>query len=167
MPLERWLEIFIETSALVIMLVSLAGTIIPIFPGTFIIWLVALIYGVVTEFTTVGWVIFAVLTVLMVSGGLADNLLMGTKARQQGASWVSIGLALLAGVIGTLVFPPIGGLIAAPLVLFLGEYQRVRDHNKALETVRALIIGLGWGFVARFGIGVMMIVLWGVWAFTN
>jgi uncharacterized protein YqgC (DUF456 family) len=165
--MEQWLEVFVESSALVVMLFSLAGLIIPIFPGAFIIWLVALLYGVVSGFGTLGWVIFAVLTVLMVLASVADNVLMGAKARKEGASWVSIGLALLAGVLGMMIFPPIGGLIAAPLVLFLGEYQRLKDTEKAIAVVRGLVLGWGWAFLVRFGIGVVMIVLWGAWAFTS
>jgi len=165
--MENWLEVFVESSALVVMLFSLAGLIIPIFPGAFIIWLVALLYGLVSGFGTLGWVIFAVLTVLMVLASVADNVFMGAKARQEGASWASIGLALLAGVLGTMIFPPIGGLIAAPLVLFLGEYQRLKDTEKAIAVVRGLVIGWGWAFLVRFGIGVVMIVLWGAWAFSS
>lgn len=165
--MEQWLEVFVESSALVVMLFSLAGLIIPIFPGAFIIWLVALLYGVVSGFGTLGWVIFAVLTVLMVLASVADNVFMGAKARKEGASWVSIGLALLAGVLGMMIFPPLGGLIAAPLVLFLSEYQRLKDTEKAIAVVRGLVLGWGWAFLVRFGIGVVMIVLWGAWAFTS
>ncbi|MFQ5617233.1 MAG: DUF456 family protein [Anaerolineales bacterium] len=153
--------------ALITMLVSLVGLIVPIFPGTFVIWLVALLFGIVSGFGTVGGIIFAVLTVLMILGGLIDNLLMGAKVRAQGAPWFSIGLALVAGILGTLIFPPIGGIIGAPMVLFLVEYRRVQDRDKALATVRALLLGWGWSFVARFGIGLVMIVLWGIWALNN
>jgi di/tricarboxylate transporter len=65
------------------------------------------------------------------------------------------------------VFPPIGGIIAAPLILYFLERRRVGDHDVALETVKALMIGWGWAFVVRFGIGVLMILLWGGWALTN
>ena len=90
---------------------------------------------------------------------------MGAKAREKGAAWVSIILALLAGVIFTLIFPPIGGIIAAPLVLYLMEFQRLEDSAEATKVVKALLVGWGLAFVVRFGIGVVMIVLWGIWAY--
>jgi hypothetical protein len=40
------------------------------------------------------------MTVLMIAGSLIDNVIMGTRARQQGASWVAIGVALVAGRAG-------------------------------------------------------------------
>jgi uncharacterized protein YqgC (DUF456 family) len=103
----------------------------------------------------------------MIVSTLADNIMMGAKAREKGASWVSIRLALGTAIVGTLVFPPIGGLIGAPVVLYFAEYNRVKDRDKAIDTVKALALGWGWAFVIRFGIGVVMIMLWGVWAYTS
>lgn len=166
MPLdwEFWRQVATQTFTLFVMLVGLAGLIIPIFPGLVVIWIAALIFGILTGFTTLGWVIFAVLTVLMVVGNVADNIMMGTKARQGGASWLSIILGLLAGILGSLLFPPIGGIIGAPLVLFLAEYMRQRQVDKAFASTRALLIGWGWSFVIRFIIGLVMIGLWMIWA---
>ncbi|MDH5508637.1 MAG: DUF456 family protein, partial [Anaerolineae bacterium] len=59
---------------------------------------------------------------------------------------------------------PIGGLIAAPLGLFLTEYIQVGDSEKAMTVTKGLLVGCGWSFVARFGLGVLMIGLWIVWA---
>ena len=165
--LRFYLEYMGEAITLIIMLVSLAGLIIPIFPGTIIIAIVALLYGIVTGFDTVGIVIMIVITLLAVLSALADNVMMGAKAREHGASWVSILLALGGAIVFTFVFPPVGGLLAAPLILFLMEYRRLGDSNKAMRTVKALAIGYGWGFVIRFCLGVVMIGLWGGWALSN
>lgn len=170
MNIEPLLE-FLNSAANVLMvlvaIVSLLGLVVPIFPGTVIIWLVTLVYGWVNGFGIGGGILFALITILMIVSTVADNVLMGAKARENGASWVSIGLALGTAIIGTMIFPPVGGLIGAPLVLFLAEYQRERDRDKALATVKALALGWGWAFVARFGIGVVMMALWGVWALIN
>ncbi len=162
-----WLEAIGETLSFVIMIVSLLGLVIPVFPGTVIIWVVALIYGIVSGFGTAGVIIFIVLTVLVLVSVVADNVMMGAKAKENGASWASILLALGAGVVFTLIFPPIGGLIAAPLLLYLAERRRQGSHEKALATAKALMIGWGWAFVIRFGIGMAMIALWMIWAGTN
>jgi uncharacterized protein YqgC (DUF456 family) len=161
-----WLQVSLQAVALLIMLVSLVALIVPIFPGLIVIWLVSLGYGLVTGFTLKGWIIFGILTVLVVIGNLIDNILMGAKARKSGAAWLSIGLGIVAGIVGSLAFPPFGGIIGAPLILFLVEFIRVRQARQALNSVGALIIGWGWSFVARFIIGLLMIGLWLVWAWT-
>ena len=162
--MPAWLSDAIFVITLIIMLVGLFGLIVPIFPGIVVIWLAALGYGVVTGFTTLGWVLFAVLTLLMITGATIDNVLMGAKAHKEGAAWFSIVLGMLAGILGTIFFPPFGGLIAAPLVVWLLEYLRQRDFKKALASLRGLAIGWGASFVVRFLIGLAMIGIWLVWA---
>jgi uncharacterized protein YqgC (DUF456 family) len=159
-----WLSITIMWTTLVIMLVGLFGLIVPIFPGIAVIWLASLGYGVATGFTTQGWVLFAVITVLFITGAVIDNVLMSAKAHQEGAAWSSLVLGVLAGILGTIIFPPIGGLIAAPLTVLLIEYFRQDNFKKALLTLRGLAIGWGAAFVVRFLIGAAMIGVWLVWA---
>jgi uncharacterized protein YqgC (DUF456 family) len=149
------------------MLFGLLGLIIPIFPGNVVMWLTALVYGLVFGFGRLGGIIFAVITLLMFVAVLADNVLMGAKAREKGAAWGSIILALIAGIIGTIVLPPIGGIIAAPLVLYLMEMQRLDDSEEAKKVVKALLIGWGLAFVVRFGIGILMFALWGIWVYLS
>ena len=162
--MPHWLEVVTHVLITLTMLVGLFGLVIPIFPGNVVMWVAALIYGLVFGFGTKGVIIFILLTILMVIAAPADNVLMGAKARDKGASWLSIILALGAGVLFTLIFPPLGGIIAAPLVLFVSEYLRLKDHGKALEVMRALLAGWGWSFVVRFGIGIVMMILWLIWA---
>jgi len=161
--MPAWLSASIFWITLVIMGVGLFGLIVPIFPGITVIWLAALGYGVVTKFTTLGWVLFAVITILFFGGVTIDNVLMGAKARKEGAAWSSLALGYLAGILGTIFFPPLGGLIAAPLFVLLLEYLRKRDINKALASLKGLAIGWGASFVVRFLIGLAMIGIWLVW----
>jgi uncharacterized protein YqgC (DUF456 family) len=162
--MPAWISASIFWIILIIMGVGLFGLAVPIFPGLTVIWLAAFGYGVVTGFTTLGWVLLAVLTLLFIIGVTIDNVLMNAKARKEGAAWSSLGLGMLAGILGTIFLPPLGGLIAAPLVVLLLEYLRQRDINKALATLRGLAIGWGMAFVARFLIGLAMIGIWLVWA---
>ncbi len=158
-----WLHASIFALTQFIMLVGLFGLIVPVFPGTVVIWLAALGYGVVTGFHTLGIVLFVIITILMLVSTLVDNLFMGAGARKSGASWTTIIVALLAGVLGTLLFPPIGGFIAAPLAILLLEYTRTHDMQTAWQALRGLATGFGLSVIVRFGIGVLMMILWWIW----
>ncbi len=162
--MPAWLKDAIFWITLIIMLVGLFGLIVPIFPGIVVIWLGALAYGVVTGFTTLGWVLFAFLTVLMIIGATIDNVLMNASAHKEGASCLSLVLAMVGGIVGTIVFPPFGGLIAAPLVVLVVEYIRKQDLRKALDALRGMAVGWGASFVVRFMLGLAMIGIWLVWA---
>lgn len=164
--MEPWVQVSAFGLTLLFMLVGLFGLIVPVFPGILVIWLSALGYGIVTGFDTTGIVIFALLTLVFILGEIVDNLLMGAGARRGGASWGSIILGMVAGLLGTLIFPPIGGVIAAPAVVMLLEYWRGRDWDKAWRATRGLALGWGLSFLARFGIGVLMIGLWFIWTLT-
>jgi uncharacterized protein YqgC (DUF456 family) len=162
--MPAWLSASLFIIALVIMAVGLVGLIIPIFPGIIVIWLAILVYGLLTGFNTLGWVLFAVNTVLMIIGVTIDNILMNAKAHKEGAAWSSLALGMVGGILGTILFPPVGGILAAPLVVLLLEYLRQRDINRALLTLRGLLIGWGTSFVVRFFIGLAMIGIWLGWA---
>ena len=165
--MKPWIEASIFAITQVFILVGLFGLIIPVFPGIVIIWLATLGYGIVAGFNTLGIVLFVLLTLLMLAGVLVDNVLMSVGARKGGASWLSIAAGLVAGALGTLLFPPIGGIIAAPLAVFLLEFQRLRDRDKAFTALRGLATGWGLSFIARFIIGLVMMGVWWLWVWAG
>jgi uncharacterized protein YqgC (DUF456 family) len=150
--------------AIVMMAVGLM--VIPILPGLVIIWISALGYGIAAGFGVLGWVMFALITVLMVAGSILDNVLMGAKAHKEGAPWWVVLIALASAIIGSLVIPIpiIGGILAALLVLFLIQWLRLKDTRKALISMRGMLVGCGWAAVFRVIIGLVMIGLWLIWA---
>jgi uncharacterized protein YqgC (DUF456 family) len=162
--LPAWVDTLSFWITLLIMLVGLALLIIPIFPGITVIWVAALLYGIVTGFDTLGIVILVLITLGMIAGVTVDNVLMGAGARQGGASWLTIGVAVIAGIAGTVLFPPIGGLIAIPLAIFLLELLRKREWRGAWRATRGVALGWGLSFLVRFGIGLVMISAWLIWA---
>lgn len=159
-----WLETGLKWFLLAGMLLGLIGLIVPIFPGITVIWGLALLYGIVSGFSGGGGWWFAALTVLAIVGWLADNLLMGAKARQSGARWSSIAIALGAGLLFSVILTPLGGIAACLATLFLAEYTYRRNANDALVVMRDMFIGWGWAILARMSIAIVMIVLWSIWA---
>ncbi len=165
--MPQWLEISTEILTLLIMVVGLLSMVIPSFPAGIIIWLAALGYGLAVGFNTAGLIFFVIISILTLVGSLADNVLMGARAKQVGASWWSISISLLTGAVVTFLVPPFGGLIAAPIALYLVEYVRRRDTDQALQATRAMISGCGWAVFVRFGLGAISILLWAIWAWGN
>lgn len=161
--MPTWMNVPLQILIYLIMVVGLFGLVIPIYPGVVIIWAAALLHGLLTGFSTLEIWVIVLLTLLAVAGSLVDNALMGGKARQAGASWLSIGLALGGGLVGTFLFPPLGGIIAAPLLLFGAEFLRRNDRRQAWRVTVSLLTGWGLAFLVRFGIGLVMIIIWTLW----
>lgn len=158
-----WMNFLLVALVQLFMAVGLVGLLIPVFPGITIIWLSALGYGLAAGFGRLGVVLFVFISILFVIGTLVDNLFMGAGARRSGAAWSTILWAAVAGVVGTFIVPPVGGLIAAPLVVLGLEYRRSRDWEKARQALTGLLAGWGLSFVVRFAIGLVMMALWWLW----
>ena len=145
------------------MLLGLVALVVPVLPGLIIMWLAALGYGLASGFSTLGIVVFVVISILVIGGSLMDNLLMGVGAKQGGASWWTILVALLAGLLGTLFLPPFGGFVLAPLAVLLLEYLRLRNLKEAWRSLRGLATGWGAAYFVRILIGLVVIGLWALW----
>ena len=170
--MPEWLQftsqVVLETLTLFVLFIGLAGLIIPVFPGLTIMWLATLVYALIQnaadKMTGWDWFLFTVITLLMITGNIVDNLIIARKMRDQFIPWRSILLAFAAGIIASIFFTPLIGLIAAPFGLFLAEVNRLKDRDKAIQSTKAYMVGWGWAFGARFIIGVTMIGSWMLWA---
>jgi uncharacterized protein YqgC (DUF456 family) len=161
-------QIVIESFTLFILLAGLVGLLIPIFPGLTIMWLSTLFYAVVEaskgKMIWVDWMLFVFITLLMVGGNIIDNIIIAKHVREKNVPWSSILLAFAAGIIVSLFFTPLAGMVASPAGLFLAEWNRLKERDIALANTKAWMTGWGWAVAARLGIGVVMILFWGLWA---
>ena len=157
-------EVIVEIFTLFVLLFGLIGLIVPVFPGLTIMWLAILVYALIQNaaglMTGWDWFLFGVITLLMVFGNIIDNVIIARKMRDRYIPWSSIIWAFAAGLVASLFFTPLVGLIAAPAGLFMAEISRLKDRNQAMESTKAYMIGWGWAFGARFLIGLVMTGLW-------
>lgn len=165
---ELLLQVVLETLTLLALIVGLVGLIVPVFPGLVVMWLGTLVYAILQnaagEMTSWKWFLFGVITVLMIGGSIVDNLIIAYKMRDKYVPWSSILFAFGAGIIASLFFTPLIGLVAAPVGLYLAENRRLKDSEAAVASTKAYMIGWGWAFGARFLIGLAMIGFWMIWA---
>lgn len=162
------LQIALETFTLFVLLVGLFGLIVPVFPGLTIMWLATLVYALIKnaadKMTGWDWFAFVLITLLMIGGNIADNIIIARKMRDHYIPWSSILLAFAAGIVASLFFTPLIGLVAAPLGLFLAELRRLKNRDDAIISTKAYMVGWGWAFGARFIIGLAITGLWMLWA---
>ena len=161
-------RVLLETLTLLALLGGLFGLLIPVFPGLTVMWIGTLVYAIVQgingNMTWVDWVLFALITLLMIGGNIADNIIIAKHVREKNVPWSSIIWAFAAGLVVSLFFTPIAGMIASPLGLFLAEWRRLKEKQPAPDNTKAWMTGWGWSLAARFGIGVVMFVFWMLWA---
>jgi uncharacterized protein YqgC (DUF456 family) len=166
--LALFFQVVLETLTLFALIVGLLGLIVPVFPGLFIMWLGALLYALIQnaagDMTGWKWLIFGIITVLMIGGGVVDNLIIAYKMRDKYIPWSSILIAFAAGIVASIFFTPLIGLVAAPVGLYLAENRRLKNNQEAVASTKTYMIGWGWAFSARFLIGLTIIAFWMLWA---
>ncbi|MFY9819937.1 MAG: DUF456 family protein [Thermoanaerobaculia bacterium] len=132
--------------AAILVLVGIAGTVLPALPGAPLVFLGLVCAAWTDGFQKVGWVTLSILAVLMVLTFVVDFLASRWGAKRAGASW----LALLGAFLGTIVglFFGIPGLIFGPFLgAVAGEWLAVRNLRQAgkvgLGTWLGMILGVG------------------------
>jgi hypothetical protein len=156
--------------AVAFMFVGLVGILLPIMPGTLLIWLSALAYAIVDRFETVGVPTFVVITLIALVSGTADIWMSILGAKTGGASFRSMILGVVGAIVGFVVLTPLipvvgslfGGVIGYALGVLLGQYHKHRDWRIA---ARASLGGLaGWGIATAVQLGggvlIMAIFIW-------
>ena len=163
-----YFETLLEVLTFLALLTGLFGLLIPVFPGLTVMWIATLVYAIIQaiagNMTWVGWLLFTVLTLLMIGGNIVDNIIIAKHMLDKSIPWSSILISFAAGIIVSLFLTPLVGIIASPVGLFLAEWQRIKDKKAALDNTKAWMTGWGWSVLARFGIGIVMIMFWGLWA---
>lgn len=164
-------QVLLEVTTFVVLIFGMLGLLMPVFPGLTVMWIATLIYAVIQaslgNMSWVGWVLFVLITLLMIGGNVADNFIITKHMRDKDIPWSSILWSFAAGIIVSLFFTPILGIIASPVALLLAEWKRLNVRDTALANTKAWMTGWGWAIAARMGIGVVMIIFWGLWAWNS
>lgn len=144
------------TLTILLMVVGLAGTVLPLIPGSILIFGGALLNFLTLE--SIGWTTLIALAVLMILTQALDILSGSLGAKWFGATrWGAIGgilgaiIGLFFGLIGIFVGPLIGAL--------LGELLGGKGLLPAGKSSWGTVVGTTAGIVGKLALGLMM-VLW-------
>jgi len=151
---------------LVVMLIGVIGTVLPVIPGTILIFLAALVYALVEGFQAIGWPTLVVLGILTIIATTADLWASSLGAKMGGASGWSVVVGLLAGLVGFLFFSLPGAILGAVLGVLLIELIRLGDVKQALKAGSGWAIGWILSTVFQLGVGLVMVAIF-VWQVTQ
>jgi uncharacterized protein YqgC (DUF456 family) len=145
-----------------VMAVGVVGSVVPLVPGTPLIFVAAVVHAVATDFTPVGAGRLAILAVLAVAGWGIEHLAGALGARRAGGSRAAVVGAIL-GVMAGLPFAPLGLLIGPIAGAGAGELLSGRDPAGSVRTGVGTAIGVVLGIVAHVAFAVTMVALFGWW----
>jgi uncharacterized protein YqgC (DUF456 family) len=143
-----------------LILVGLAGTVLPVLPGTILVWGGIVLGAWIDDFTRVSMTTVVVVSVLAVLAWGLDYVagLMGAKkagASKQALIGAAAGtvLGLFMGLIGVLFMPLVGAA--------LGEYLAQKDQTRAMKVGVSTWIGIMVGLIAKVVLAFIMVGIFG------
>lgn len=144
-----------------IFILGLAGSLLPVVPGTLIVWL-----GVITHRLWMGaeesitWKMVIIAGILTLLGQVADFVMGVWGARKFGATWKGAVGAFVGAFIGFFVPPPLFWLIVGPILgAVIGELAAGRSFRDGGKAGIGTVIGGILAFALKFGISVCVIAL--------
>ena len=135
---------------------GLAGTVLPVLPGTVLVWGGIVLGAWIDDFTRVSMAAVLVISTLAMLAWALDYAAGLMGAQRAGAS----KLALAGAAIGTLagLFMGLVGVLFMPLVgAALGEYLSQRDQRQAARVGLATWIGMMLGLLAKVVLAFVMV----------
>ncbi len=142
-----------------LVLVGLAGIVVPVLPGSITIIVGLLVWAIVIG-GPLGWVTFAIGTLFCLVGMTTTYVLTGRTLKRASIPNRSVVIGLFAGIIGMFVIPVVGLLVGFVAGLFLSELARVRDAGTALRTSGQALKATGIGLLVEFGCGCAAAITW-------
>ena len=154
-------DVWLWVLAVVLVLVGLAGSVLPALPGVPLVFAGLLMAAWADDFERVTWLTLAVLGLLTFASFVIDFAATALGAKRVGATRLAIAGALLGTLAG--IFLGIPGLILGPFVgAVAGE---MISHGKVEQAARAGVatwMGLVFGTLAKLALVFTML---GLFAF--
>lgn len=135
-------EVLVGTLLLLVMLVGLAGVVVPVLPGLALIN-AAVLGWALYERSTVGWVTLAVCLAVWAVAFALQYLVPGKRLVAAGVpTWV-VGVAGVAGVVGFFVVPVIGLPLFFVGAVYLVQSLRARHLGSSVGSTWQAILAVG------------------------
>jgi uncharacterized protein len=139
-------------------LVGLVGIVVPVLPGSILILGAVLVWAAASA-TAVGWVVFALVTTLLVVGGIVKYAVPGRGLKTAGVPSRTLIAGGLLGIVGFFVIPVVGLVVGFVLGVYLAELQRV-GLDAAWPSTRAALRAAGLSLLIELAAGLLAAAAW-------
>ncbi len=152
------MDILLWVIAVLLVLVGLAGTLLPVLPGVPLVFAGLLLAAWIDGFAHIGWPVLLMLALLTLLSVVVDIAASSLGARRAGAGRA----AMLGAAIGTLVglFFGLPGLLIGPFLgAAAGQFLVRQDLADAGRAGMGAWIGFLLGSLAKLALGVGMVLI--------
>jgi uncharacterized protein YqgC (DUF456 family) len=138
---------------------GLVGIVVAAIPGLILIWAAVGLWAFVEQ-SLIGWLIFAIATLMAIAGQVAKYLIPGQRLKEAGIPTRSLLLGGLLSLIGFFVIPIVGFVIGFVVGVYLSERIRLGSHGRAWPSTVHALRAAGLSIVIELAAGLLVAGLW-------
>ena len=142
-----------------IMVVGLIGIAVPVLPGLLLVWAAVLIWAA-EVWTTAGWVVLGMATMLALLGLLMQYILPGRRLRAAGVTTSSTMAGAALAAVGFFVLPVVGAFLGFVLGVYLAERIKLGNHVMAWTSTRHALRAIGLSMGIEMVTGLTIAATW-------
>jgi uncharacterized protein YqgC (DUF456 family) len=142
-----------------VIVVGLAGIVVPILPGLLLIWVAVAVWSTERQ-DAAGWVVLAVVTVLALAGSALKYVVPGRRMRVVGVPGRTLLAGGALGLVGFFVVPVVGLVAGFVLGVYLAERLRLDGHEAAWASTVVGLRAAGWSMLIEQVTGQLMAGTW-------
>ncbi len=146
------------------MVVGVAGTVLPVVPGLWLILAAGVVYGVATGFGVTGWAALGIMALLAIVGTMVTVVLPQRRATRVGVPMWGQALAAALAVVGLFVIPFLGAMVGFVVGILIASLRETGDVRTAIPAALATLMTMLVASAIQLASGVAMFVTWIVWA---
>jgi uncharacterized protein len=141
--------------------VGLVGIVVPILPGTIVIFAAIVVWAAV-EGGVAAWTACGAAIAALAVGQALKYLVPGRRLRVHGVPATTLAIAALAAVVGFFVIPIVGLVVGFVAGVYAAEVARLRDVGQAWATTRTALGAVGLSIAIELVGGLVAAAAWAV-----
>ncbi|WP_237570677.1 DUF456 domain-containing protein [Mycolicibacterium lacusdiani] len=146
--------------------VGLAGILIPLLPGTLLVFAAIAVWAFVEQ-TIAGWVTLGVVTAILAGTLLIKYLWPAKRMRTADVSTGSLFAGAALGFVGFFVIPVVGLVVGFVLGIYLAELGKRRDQKRAWASTVHALKGVALSVGVELAGGLLATVVWVIGVFVS
>ncbi len=148
----------VDLLAALAVVAGVVGIVVPVMPGSALI-LVGVLVWTVDERSAAGWLVLAVVTVLLAAGAVLKYTVPGRRLRSGGVPRRTLVAGGLLGIVGFFVVPVVGLVLGFVAGVYLMEAQRL-GATRAWPSTRGALTAAGLSLLIELAAGLLASAVW-------